>query len=170
MCCSTCCCPQPHMSGMQPGQEVIAKKKGKSQKEKADHSCSSSAGLHTPACSSADRKCILKGRLMVPSEAFLRRWQQSFCWLQTEHAETWPSSQPRALLQPQEAEPILPREGCAELSKRRIPFSCPATLSLGRSSRHSGGPPSSFPIGVPGSAGLWNVFLTHIQDSLTCLV
>jgi len=60
---------------MQPGQEVITKQ-GKSQKEKADHSCSSAlptafdwAGLHTPARSTAaaaDRNLVFTGRPAVP--------------------------------------------------------------------------------------------------------
>lgn len=66
---------EPCRSGMQPGQEVITKK-GKSQKEKADHSCSPAlltavarAGLHTPARSTAaaaDQNLVFTGRPVVP--------------------------------------------------------------------------------------------------------
>lgn len=66
---------EPRRSGMLPGQEVITKK-GKSQKEKADHSCSSAlltaigwAGLCTPARSiaaAADRNLVFTSRPVVP--------------------------------------------------------------------------------------------------------
>lgn len=66
---------KPCRSGMQPGQEVITRK-GKSQKEKADHSCSSVvltavtwAGLCAPARSiaaAADQNLIFTQSPVVP--------------------------------------------------------------------------------------------------------
>lgn len=85
-----------------------SKKKRKSQKEKADHSCSSSAGLHTPACSSADRNSILKGRLTVPARHFSEAGSYLFTSCKSNTLKPGIPHSPVACWNPRELNPSSP--------------------------------------------------------------